>query len=133
VARAKRARRLLALAILATGIGLLVVVSAHVSLAQNQMQLERLRADVEAEQENYEQLRLDVAQLESPERITAEATGRLGMRRPDEVTYLVPVTVTPNPAQAQLPPQASVDEGLGTFDESLDDYQAIKPDLAEQR
>ena len=133
LARAKRARRLLAGGIAFAGLALLGVVAAHVTLAQNQMQLERLRSDVAVEQQDHEQLRLDVARLESPERIVAEATGRLGMTRPSDVQYVVPVAVTPNPAEAQIPESSRDASGTGTVDESIASYQELKPDLMEQR
>ncbi len=42
------------------------------------------------EQDQFDQLRAEVAELESPERIVAVAQNRLGMVQPDEVTYIAP-------------------------------------------
>ncbi len=111
---ADQPRRLL----LATGV---IVISAvafglvylHVVLAQRQFALDDLTTRVTHQQEQYQQLRLQVAQLESPTRIIAVAEGRLGMREPSSVTYLTPSgpggpPPTAGPAAAASPaPSAS--------------------------
>ena len=116
-ARRRRARRLLAAASVLAVLGLLGVASLHVVLTQGQFRLERLDARARQEQDRYERLRLEVAELESPARVVAAAQQRLGMVPPPGVTYLQPkraasVTRT-NPAGAQ-------------------DWRQVKPHLAEQ-
>lgn len=67
---------------------ILSVVVFHVVMAQRGFELQTLREQIEAEQTNYEQLRLETARLSAPERIEAEATDRLGMVRPQNINYL---------------------------------------------
>ena len=88
--RRRRARMLLA-----GGMSLLVavvfgLVYMHVVLAQRQFAIDRINAKVQAEQAQYQTLRLDVAQLGSPQNIIATAEGQLGMTQPASVTYLTP-------------------------------------------
>lgn len=64
------------------------LVAFHVVLTQNQFRLERLQARADVEQERYERLRLQVAELEAPSRVVAVAHERLGMLPPPGVTYL---------------------------------------------
>jgi cell division protein FtsL len=66
------------------------VVALHAVLAQRQFALDRLSNQVAAEQQRYESLRLQVAELSAPSRIVSTAEGTLGMRAPASVTYLSP-------------------------------------------
>jgi len=94
--------------------GILAVVFAlvaiHVLLAQNQFELDRLNTRSAAAEAQYDRLRLQVAQLQSPERVVATAEGRLGMVSPPKVTYLTPnapAGATGGPASsASAPPPA---------------------------
>ncbi len=91
--QAERQRR--ARLLLAGGMSLLVavvfgLVYMHVVLAQRQFAIDRINARVQAEQAQYQNLRLDVAQLGSPQNIIATAEGQLGMTQPASVTYLTP-------------------------------------------
>ena len=61
----------------------------------------RLNADIAESLRTRQELQLAVAQLEAPERIRAEAIGRLGMIEPAEVTYLEPL---PAEAVADIAP-----------------------------
>jgi cell division protein FtsL len=75
------------LALFASLFGLAVF---HTMLVGSQSTLDRIEADlVEAEAET-EQLRLDIAELEAPERILDVATEDLGMVPPGEVVTLDP-------------------------------------------
>ena len=56
--------------------------------------VDRLEAQVTAAQAENQRLRLDVARLESPARIVAEAQARLGMVPPPAVVYLPPLPPT---------------------------------------
>jgi cell division protein FtsL len=71
-------------------LGLFGIVSLHVVLTQGQFRHERLEARADQQQARYEQLRLQAAELESPDRIVAVAQERLGMVSPPGVTYLSP-------------------------------------------
>lgn len=67
----------------------LALVTCQVILVQGQERLDRLEADLTTEAERYDRLRLQVAELEAPERIVDAATA-LGMAPPDTITYLTP-------------------------------------------
>jgi cell division protein FtsL len=88
--RRRRARALLLVGgtlIVAVALGL---VYFHVVLAQRQFALNRLDTSVQNERATYERLRLQVAQLGSPQHIISTAEGQLGMRQPTSVNYLTP-------------------------------------------
>jgi cell division protein FtsL len=94
-ARSPAQRRRLARAILLGAVGLAVSVAfalvyLHVVLAQRQFKLDRLTTQVQQEQSTYQKLRLQVAELNSPQHIIATAEGQLGMVQPSGVTYLTP-------------------------------------------
>jgi cell division protein FtsL len=87
---AGRRRRTRRFAIVMSGIvvaAVFGVVAAHVVLTQRQFRLEKLEQQASAAQQQYERLRLEVAQLESPERVVAAAQ-QLGMVPPATITYL---------------------------------------------
>lgn len=100
VAPAERARRtitpatvvLLTACLFAT---LFAVAIAHTVLVQGQVKLDRLDAQLSAEQLRYQELRTDVAELESPTRIVAAAHEQ-GMVIPDDLVYLQPSTPDPS-------------------------------------
>lgn len=95
VAPSERVRRRLtpATAALAT-VGLFVVLFAvavsQTVLVQGQARLDAIDAQLAVEQARYQELRLDVAQLESPTRVVA-AAHQQGMVTPDDLVYLQPV------------------------------------------
>ena len=62
----------------------------HTLLLQNQQKLDHLDAQVTDAQAKYQSLRLQVAQLEAPQRIIDVATQKLGMVPPNGTTYLTP-------------------------------------------
>jgi cell division protein FtsL len=94
-------------------IGLLfAAVAMHVVLAQNQFRLDRLTGQGAAEQARYQQLRLQVDQLESPARIIGIAQGRLGMVMPSGVTYLAPAAAT-GPSAAGISGPVTGSSGTG--------------------
>jgi cell division protein FtsL len=68
------------------------LVYMHVVLAQRQFRLDQLNAEVQKDQATYENLRLQVAELGSPQHIISMAEGKLGMIQPAQVTYLSPST-----------------------------------------
>ena len=132
--KARRRRiRLAALGTVTIGaLGLFAVAAYHVVLTQNQFRLDRLQDQAATAQARYERLRLNVAQLESPERVVAAAQDRLGMVQPPKITYLAPqqpASTPPGPAgvrpRAQQHAQAAVAPGGPTS------WSTVKPELAE--
>jgi cytoskeletal protein RodZ len=96
--------------------GVFGIVWLHVMLAQNQFRLDRVNSRVATLQDHYERDRLQVDQLESPQRIVQEAEGKLGMVVPSTVIYLSPsvppasATTGPpdsSPAEASTPAASS--------------------------
>ena len=65
------------------------VAIAQVFLAQGQVRLDQMEAELISEQSRYQTLRKDVAELESPSRIVAAAE-KQGMVVPEDVVYLQP-------------------------------------------
>jgi cell division protein FtsL len=112
--RRRRRVRLAGIAVAAFVIALLfAAVGMHVVLAQNQFRLDQVDAQAAAQQAKFQQLRLQVAELSSPQRILGTAQGRLGMAPPTGVTFLNPTSATPGspsgaaqsgPAPASAPP-----------------------------
>ncbi len=95
---AQRRRR--ARALLVTGIGAaamigLALVYFHVVLAQRQFAIDHLQAKVQQAQATYQDRRLQVAQLGSPQHIISTAEGQLGMTQPSKVTYVTPASGDP--------------------------------------
>jgi hypothetical protein len=116
----------------AFAVGLLfALVAFHVLLTQGQFKLQKLENRANDAQAQYERNRLQVAQLESPSRITDEAVNRLGMVPADKVT---PIT----PGAQQLPRTADggvapVDGGTAAPDQTITDdpgaWTSVKPHL----
>lgn len=79
-----------------------VVVACQVMLVQGQQRLDDLDRALGEQSDRYGELRLEVAELESPERIVAAATA-LGMVPPPEVTYLTPRGAVTMPAGSSAP------------------------------
>jgi cell division protein FtsL len=94
--------------------------------AQNQTKLDDLQHQVAAEQDRGKALRLQLADAESPDRITQAAEQRLGMIPPNDVAYLqpkadddanaawdpnkdpIPTTTLPPPPTTVAPPPTTV-------------------------
>lgn len=112
VAPAERVRRSLtpAMAVLLSAFlfaTLFAVAIAHTVLVQGQVKLDRLDAQLTTEQARYQELRKDVAELESPTRIV-DAAHEQGMVIPDDLVYLQPAapdlsTVGPTPGDDHEP------------------------------
>ena len=101
--RQRRARRFGVLLGVMVFIAVFGVVAAHVLLTQRQFRLERLENQAAAQEAKYEQLRLQVAQLESPDRVV-DAARALGMVPPASVTYLTSSGTDPASVSAQHSP-----------------------------
>jgi len=94
-------------AVLAFGIAF-AVVACQVILVQGQERLDQLDARIGESADRYQELRLQVAELESPGRIIDAATATLGMVPPPAITYLTPdgaVTVPGTADPAVVPDQ----------------------------
>lgn len=67
------------------------LVAFHALIVRNQTRIDTLNAEIAEATRARQELHLAVAQLEAPDRIRAEAIGRLGMIEPAEVIYLEPL------------------------------------------
>jgi len=110
VAPAERVRRRLtpATGVLLTAVlfaTLFLVAIAHTVLVQGQVRLDELDAQLTVEQARYQELRTDVAAMESPSRVVAAAEA-LGMVSPQDLVYLQPEAPDPS---AGATPQAPAD------------------------
>lgn len=119
VDRRRRARLRVAVSVFVVVAGLFGLVASHVVLTQGQFRLQQLEAKAAAEQARYERLRLQVAELESPQRIVAAAQERLGMVPPPGVKYLSPTGVTEQPPTQRKGAEMAAD-----------DWTSVKPHLA---
>jgi hypothetical protein len=68
---------------------LLAVAVSHTVLVEGQVHLDELDGQLVQEQARYQELRTEVAQAESPERIV-QAANEMGMVTPDDLQYLQP-------------------------------------------
>jgi cell division protein FtsB len=76
-------------------------------LIRAQDRLDELNSDVATEQELDAQLRLQLAELQSPERIAQAARDRLGMIAPNTVTFLEPSPTDDSAAQYVEPSEGT--------------------------
>ena len=121
-ARRRRARLLLGVGLGIVAGLLLGMVAFQVVLTQGQVRLERLEEQATTQQDRYERLRLEVAQLESPERVVAAAQERLGMVPPASVTYLSPQGATSD--------ESTIADSRDGFAAPTRDWSQVKPHLA---
>ena len=101
-----------------------VLVSAvvfHVILAQGQLELDHLDAQIAVERREYEQRRLATSQLASPQRITEEAQ-RQGLVVPTEPPIYLEVPDAKVPAGRAVNPPTT-----------LDDWEEVKPNLGDNQ
>ncbi|HZM38212.1 MAG TPA: hypothetical protein VFB94_03810 [Acidimicrobiales bacterium] len=84
-------------------VALFGVAASHALLIQNQASVDDLDGRVAAEEARYEELRREVAELESPQRIATEAQQTLGMVPAGEVEWLTPDEPAPPDEQEDLP------------------------------
>lgn len=125
---AERRRLVRTLALLAVaGVALCIfgIVVSHVVLTQNQFRLDALQDQALERQAEYDRLRLQVAQLESPDRIVADAQQRLGMVAAPKITYLTP-TVEDTPGDPHRPSTAE-EPGVA----AATNWSVVKPHLAD--
>ena len=101
--RRNRARLLVVLSGMLIAAALFGVVAFHVVLTQNQLDIQHLQAEANSASVKQQQLRLQVAELESPERVV-DAAQKMGMVPPATVHYLSPNgTAAPVPAPTTVP------------------------------
>ncbi|CAN5852970.1 hypothetical protein BH24ACT3_BH24ACT3_04920 [soil metagenome] len=93
----------------------------HTVLAQGQVRLDHLDQRVDQAQASYERNRLEVAQLESPERIV-EAARSAGMVPASDITYL-------SPEPDRVIGGGGLDRPPPAVEEAADDWSAVKPYL----
>jgi cell division protein FtsL len=129
---AERARLVRVAVVLATAVGALClfgVVVFHVLLTQNQFRLDKLQEESIERQAEYDRLRLQVAELESPDRIVAAAQN-LGMVTPPKVTYLAP-TVEETPAADDDTRAARLAAAREAASAGETSWSTVKPHLAD--
>lgn len=127
--RVRRRRRLVAGLGVVASLIVFGVAAAHAALVTSQMRLQRLDDQVAEQQARYQRLRLDVARLESPERIVAAAQERLGMVPPPGVTYLSPSGPAADPAAASAAAAADGDVPGNPADPNARSWATLKPYL----
>lgn len=120
--RRRRARRLATGAVVLAATLLLALAGSHAVLVSNQVRVDRLEQEVADVQARHQELRLEVARLEAPERIVAAATERLGMVPPDTVTYL------PGPEET-APGADPATDGTTPTDQAPASWGVVKPYL----
>ena len=101
------------------------VVALQVVLVQGQQRLDEVHDDIADQTDAYNQLRLDVAELEAPARIVSAAT-ELGLVPPPEVVYLTPDGAITIPAGTVSSDPAAT---AGAGDEALAAHAATRPNL----
>jgi hypothetical protein len=94
---------LVLLAIAFTSVGL------HAKLAKNQIVLDKLRTDISVEERSNQRWRVDVAELQAPQRIVAEAE-KMGMAPSRDVVFLDSAALAVSSA-VTIPPAATFDQG----------------------
>lgn len=128
VAPAERVRRRLtpATGVLCTGllfVTLFAIAIAHALLVQGQIRLDGVDEQLTVEQARYEQLRKEVAEMESPSRVVAAAQG-LGMVAPDDLVYLQPDAADPASGHA---PATTAGAGSATRTDDGNSWSVMKP------
>jgi cell division protein FtsL len=108
------------------------LVMFHTLLLKNQRRLDQLDVQVRNEQATYQQLRLQVAQLQSPERILDVATSKLGLVPSNGTTYLTPSgadAVAARQAQAEKAADDGTTSLTTTDDGASSGWPQVKPYL----
>jgi TolA-binding protein len=73
-------------------LAMFVIVGAQTLIVQQQRHIDQVNGRITAAQDQAEQLKMDLAELQSPERIVNEARDRLGMVQAPSPVYLLPGT-----------------------------------------
>jgi hypothetical protein len=127
-AHRRRRARLVMVAAGFVAVGCLFALAAfNAMLVSGQGRLDSLEQKVAEAQSQYSSNRLQVAQLEAPERVVGEAKTRLGMVPPPHVTYLTPSSGMAEEAGTSARQQSS------TSDAGATSWAAAKPYLDGRR
>lgn len=103
----------------------------HTQLAERQLEIDALSAQVQSERDRFDQLRLTLAQLGSPDRLTQEGE-RLGLALAPQTKYL---DVDPWLFARWLAAAGPVSDGVGQIvvqAEQLDQFREVKAATAGQ-
>jgi len=101
----------------------------HTVLLQNQQKLDHLNSEVNETQARYQALRLQVAQLEAPQRIIDVATNKLGMVPSDGTTYLTPAADTGASSGAGAGQDDAANDAAAPSNDEAAAWPTVKPYL----
>jgi len=104
---------------------LFLVAIAHTVLVQGQVRLDELDAKLSVEQARYQELRTEVAEMESPSRVVAAAEA-LGMVSPQDLVYLQPPASEPS-TTATTPPAGSGEDASDLASGADNTWGVMKP------
>jgi cell division protein FtsB len=107
--------------------GLFALAGAHTLLVQGQLHLDRLDADLAVERARYQELRLQVAELESPGRVVDVAQERLGMVPPAELVYLSPAQASIGGDEGERTELSGPEGGTDVAQAGDDAWSTVKP------
>ena len=119
--------------------GLFALAAMHALLIGGQIHLDDLRREQASSSEELRRLRLQVAELEAPDRVLEVARDRLGMVDPGEVGYLLPVGVAGGDedpirveaAKTPPPPPPPVEDEIRSPEEQEVDAALTGPPLSD--
>jgi cell division protein FtsL len=126
VVRQRRLRAAMVVGGVLAGLLLFAVAACHAVLVGNQVRIDDLEARVADAQARYSASRLEVAELEAPDRIVAEAR-RIGMVTPDDVTYLTPSTPTSSSEPAPVTETGAGDGQVAASWSTVKPYLGSRP------
>ena len=130
-----RTRRVAAIACALVVLGLFGVVVAHVLLMQGQFELQHLQEQRASSEAEYDRLRLQVSELESPDRVVAVAHQKLGMVTPARITYLAPTPEALSLSNPVPSPSGSARKAEDTAEGAVavlpDAWSSVKSQLAD--
>jgi cell division protein FtsL len=115
------------------GVVLIGAVLLHTRLAERQLEIDDLERSVRQQQEEYDILRAQRAELRAPTRLAADA-GALGMVAGAETTYLEvdPMVLAVTIARTgELPPGVGAEPGDNARMQPLDQFRLVKSVSAE--
>ncbi len=127
--RRKLVRLLVVVAATVAALCLFGIVVFHVMLTQNQFRLDALQDQALERQAEFDRLRLQVAELESPDRIVADAQ-QLGMVPAPKVVYLTPTVEEPT-GRTGGPESAAPSRGPSEAGVAGASWSVVKPHLAD--
>lgn len=122
--RRRTGRSVLAIAGVVAVACMLALAAFHAQLVSGQVRLDELERQVAEQQARYAANRLEVAELESPERIVRVAQQQLGMVAPPGTTYLSPSGAVVDEVRGAGPSAAAAEPGDGVAS-----WEATKPYL----